>query len=172
MEIDDAILCLSHDATNEAAWEALYLGFWPYVLSIAFRILRCDRTTAEDVAQETFLRVLQRCPSFEFTNQRTFRGYLGMTARSVAIDAARKQKKEPSQLESDPILVSGDVTSDMKEVCAKLLTWLQPQDQQILGDVLAGLSIGDVSARTKLTRNNIGVRLHRIRKLLRERLQQ
>lgn len=172
LETNAALLALATNSTDEAAWKVLFVRFWPYVLSIAFRVLKGNRQLSEEVAQESFLRVLQRCPSFDGMTEQSFRAYLGTIARNIAIDTIRKMKREPSsQLQSDPI-AAAEATTQLDEEFDKLLAPVQPKDRQILDLILQGLPIREIADLTQLTPNNIGVRLYRIRKMLRKRIEQ
>lgn len=62
-------------------------------------VLSCtsDRSMADDVVQETILRVWQRAP--EFTG--SLRSYLFRTARNVIIDNYRRSRRRPSETGPD-----------------------------------------------------------------------
>lgn len=75
---------------NEALEELFFL-YKEKVFRMALAILG-DRFLAEDVVQETFLRVQQSAKSYQFRNSE--RGWIMTIAHNVAIDILRKRKKE------------------------------------------------------------------------------
>ncbi len=75
---------------NEAL-EELFLLYKEKVFRMALAILG-DRFLAEDVVQETFLRVQQNAKSYQFRNSE--REWIMTIAHNVAIDILRKRKRE------------------------------------------------------------------------------
>lgn len=78
------------------ALEELFLLYKEKVFRMALAILG-DRFLAEDVVQETFLRVQQNAESFQFRNSE--REWIMTIAHNIAIDVLRKRKKEIVQEE-------------------------------------------------------------------------
>lgn len=86
-------------AGEDAALAELLQRNGPAVLSLAYRYLR-DRAAAEDVVQETFLKLYQARERYQ--PQAKFRSYLLRIASNVCL--SRLRKKRPHQLggELDP----------------------------------------------------------------------
>ena len=101
-------------------------GVWRYL-----RMLGCDAATADDLTQETFLRVLRR-KEFVQHNDTATAGYLRRTAYHLLISRHRKSSRvhtvaEPAVL--DEVWdrwagkdVSGDLGIDALRACLDLLT--------------------------------------------------
>ena len=101
-------------------------GVWRYL-----RMLGCDESTADDLTQETFLRVLRR-ESFVQHNDSATSGYLRRTAYNLLVSRHRKLGRmktvaEPAVL--DEIWnrwagqdLSGDVAVEALSLCLEKLT--------------------------------------------------
>lgn len=77
-------------AGDLAAFEALVRAQQPHVFRFLRHFLR-DATLAEDVTQETFLRVYRKLPTFAF--QSKFTTWTFQIARNAAIDAIRARDR-------------------------------------------------------------------------------
>ena len=89
------------------ALEELFLLYKEKVFRMALAILG-DRFLAEDVVQETFLRVQQNAKSYQFRNSE--REWIMTIAHNIAIDILRKRKKEMVQEE---IIGHGEISDDV-----------------------------------------------------------
>ncbi len=86
MEEPDPQVIRSASAGDRRAFEAIVRAYQPHV----WRFLRHqlgDGALAEDVAQETFLRLYQRLPTFAFRSR--FSTWVFQVARNAGIDALR-----------------------------------------------------------------------------------
>lgn len=84
---------------ESAALEMLYQRYASSVMGLAFKIVR-DRALAEEVVQETFLRVWLRRAVYNPNRGHTLAWVLGI-ARNLAIDAWRRRQVRPHVLESE-----------------------------------------------------------------------
>jgi RNA polymerase sigma factor (sigma-70 family) len=82
---------------DRSAFQALYRKTAPKLLAIVLRIVR-DRAAAEDILQETFVRVWQNAGSYSSLAGEPL-GWLASIARNRAIDVLRK--KNPVLLDRD-----------------------------------------------------------------------
>lgn len=101
-------------------------GVWRYL-----RMLGCDTSTADDLTQETFLRVLRR-EGFVQHNDAATSSYLRRTAYNLLVSLHRKQRRvqvlvEPAML--DEVWnrwagqdLSGDLAVEALEECFSTLT--------------------------------------------------
>src|SRR5579871_5452479 len=78
-------------ASISFAQQALYAR--PYVFKLAYRVT-ANRTEAEDIAQETFLRAWINYPTFDAT--RSFEGWVGRIALNLCLDLKRRQARRPT----------------------------------------------------------------------------
>jgi len=74
---------------NTAAFGALVLRYRKLVIGTAYRVCG-DAVLAEDIAQDTFVRVWDRLSTYR--PQGTFRGWVCRIASNMTIDALRRQK--------------------------------------------------------------------------------
>jgi DNA-directed RNA polymerase specialized sigma24 family protein len=82
-----AIERLASSSADEDAWRFLYREMRPFVLAILYRRLK-DRATAEDAAQEVFLRVLRARPFEKVHDESAFRAYVCGPSRRCARNAS------------------------------------------------------------------------------------
>jgi RNA polymerase sigma-70 factor, ECF subfamily len=90
---------------RDTAFRELVRRYERPVFSLVFRLVR-DRDTAEDLAQETFVKVLNNIdryrPEFKFSS------WLFKIANNVAIDSLRKRNLETVSLEGSRYATSTD----------------------------------------------------------------
>ena len=138
-------------------------GVWRYL-----RVLGCDPATADDLTQETFLRVLRR-DSFVQHNDTATAGYLRRTAYNLLVSRHRKLGRmhtvaEPSVLDETWDRwtgkdLSGDVAVDALRECLQTLTGrarralqMRFADEANRVDIGAALGITDHGARNLMQR--------------------
>ena len=138
-------------------------GVWRYL-----RMLGCDESTADDLTQETFLRVLKR-ESFVQHNDAATSSYLRRTAYNLLVSQHRKLGRlqtvaEPSQL--DEVWerwagkdLTGDLAVEALRTCFSTLTerartalQLRFTDQRSRADIGKALNITDHGARNLMQR--------------------
>ncbi len=92
-EVDELLVhCLCQTAlANRSAFKMLYDRSSPVLLSIIKRIV-IDIETAEDVLQETFIKVWYQAQSYRSDKSKPMT-WLASIARNCAIDTLRKNKK-------------------------------------------------------------------------------
>ena len=101
---DAEVVALAKEG-RDAAFRELVRRYERPVFSLVFRLVR-DRDTAEDLAQETFVKVLNNIdryrPEFKFSS------WLFKIAHNVAIDSLRKRTLETVSLEGSRYATSTD----------------------------------------------------------------
>lgn len=93
MTENDAILIRRCQKGDQRAFRLLYERYAPQVYGFLLGYLR-DPDLAEDMTQETFVRVWQALPRYREQGQ--FRAWLFRIARRLAIDAERHRKARPT----------------------------------------------------------------------------
>ena len=90
---------------REAAYRELIRRYERPVFSLVFRMVR-DRELAEDLAQDTFIKVLQHIdryrPEFKFSS------WLFKIANNVAIDHLRRRQLDTVSMDGSPHAVTAD----------------------------------------------------------------
>lgn len=97
-DVNDEKLMASVAGGNETSLEKLYDRYAAQVRGLALRILQ-ERTAAEEIVQETFVRVWSSAASFD-AGQGTFKNWLFTIAHRLSIDTVRRHKARP-QVELD-----------------------------------------------------------------------
>lgn len=147
----------------------------------AHQILRCrDRTLAEDLTQETFLRAWRAIGGL--TDPATFRSWLLTIAESVRLDdikhRTRQKRTVPTAVDESAEVPSNDASpseqAERTELCGQALdalATLPSQYQQALSlRYLAGADYAEISRQLALTNGSLRGLLHRGLEMLRERL--
>jgi RNA polymerase sigma-70 factor, ECF subfamily len=124
-----------------------------------------DRTAAEDVVSETFVRILTRAPRIE---TQTALAYLLAVARNVVLTAGRRRRREVpvpedlSSAEPDPV-GRLDGRADLNAVMQTLCGMPEGERSALLLRVDHELSYEDVAAALGISVGAAKVRVHRAR---------
>ena len=89
-DADDLTVLLNRTANGDrASFKALYRKTAPKLFGIVLRIVR-DKSTAEDILQETYVRIWRNAESYSSSAGEPL-GWLASIARNGAIDILRKK---------------------------------------------------------------------------------
>ena len=161
--ISDAALNAAMVAGDTSALGALYDRHAHVVFALLLRILR-DRTAAEDLLQEVFLRAWQQADLFDETRG-TMRCWLYSMAHNLALNELRRRRRRPQLYEpvaSDAddgdnafaALVDPDADPADDACCAlrnaqiaAALAQLPPPQREVLRLYAAGFSQSEIAAR-------------------------
>ena len=153
-------------------------GVWRYL-----RMLGCDNATAEDLTQETFLRVLSR-KGFVQHNDAATSGYLRRTAYNLLVSRHRKLGRVQTVAEPAVLDViwerwagkdlSGDHAIDALRGCLKTLTdRAQMALRMRFAEDASRVEIGEALGITDHGARNLMQRAkHQLRQCVEERLRQ
>ena len=89
----ELVLALQRDPRDRQAWRNLYLNLAPKLLRSLRARNRVTEDLAEDVIQETFLRLIARADRLSYCSPELFRALLWKTASTVLIDMIRKNQR-------------------------------------------------------------------------------
>jgi RNA polymerase sigma-70 factor (ECF subfamily) len=82
-----------HDDRDVDAWDEFYSRYWALVYDFALRRTR-SRHLAEDVLQESMVRLMQLLPTFEYDRAKgQFRSYLLTVVRNTVAAAVRREAR-------------------------------------------------------------------------------
>ena len=119
---------------REAAYRELIRRYERPVFSLVFRMVR-DRETAEDLAQETFIKVLNHIdryrPEFKFSS------WLFKIANNVAIDHLRKRHLDTISIDGSPhAATAAEVEASTIDVVERGETALEELESKELGTAI------------------------------------
>jgi RNA polymerase sigma-70 factor (ECF subfamily) len=155
---------------NQEAFTQLVETYQKPVFNLCYRML-ADADEAEDVAQETFLRVYKNIKNYD-TN-RPFSTWLLSIAAHLCIDLLRKRHLLVISLDTTPYLDPADgsagpegmffLKEDQRKVQA-LLTTLNPHDRAaVVMYYWYDFSYEEIASSLSLTTSAVKSRLHRAR---------
>lgn len=186
--LPDADLVALAQKGRESAFRELIRRYERPVFSLIFRMVR-DRETAEDLSQDTFIKVLNHLdkyrPEFRLSS------WLFKIANNVAIDHLRKRHVETVSIDGSPhAATAAEIESTSFEVVARQETALEELEARELGSAIeraiAGLrpeyrscillrhvegrSYEEIAATLDLPLGTVKTYIHRARHQLREAL--
>jgi len=126
-----------------------------------------DRAAAEDVAQDAFLKAMERLDGMrEPTSVKT---WLYSIARFTAIDWLRRRGRE--QVGPVPDRAASAPTEDRGAQVLGVLNSLKEDHREIMMlRYVKGMSYAQIGRLTGLSTSAVGEKLHRVREAVRERL--
>ncbi len=151
--------------TSPTGFAELYDQYYATVYRAAFRVTG-NAADAEDALQTVFLRVLNQGNRLD--TARMSEAYFRRAAVNAAVDLLRRRVShaETPFNEAAP-LAAPDRPALLKERLRRALATLEPGDAAMfLLRHVEGLSNGELAEMFALEKNNIAVRLHRIRQTL------
>ena len=178
MRNDDAALIQCILAGDENAFENLMKKYQRQVHAFAFRKVG-DFQTAEDITQETFLRVYQKLATLN--DSAKFSAWLYAIVNNLCIAWHRKsllqtksqQEIHISEIETDAysryVAVKHAKTSAeaQRDLVRKLLTKLKESDQEVITlHYFEEMTSSEIGAHLGVSENTIKSRLHRARQQL------
>jgi RNA polymerase sigma-70 factor (ECF subfamily) len=187
--LPDADLVSLAQEGREAAFRELIRRYERPVFSLIFRMVR-DRETAEDLAQDTFIKVLNHIdryrPEFKLSS------WLFKIANNVAIDHLRKRQIETVSIDGSPHAMSAaEIEATSFEVAARQETALEELESRELGSAIEraiaalrpeyracimlrhveGRSYEEIAATLDLPLGTVKTYIHRARHQLRDALE-
>ena len=151
---------------DEAALFDLHARYINLVYSVAYRVLE-DQMAAEEVAQDTFMRLWEKAASYDL-QKGEFVTWLLTITRRLAIDALRKrQRRTPAQallfIDENPelwenILSTG--SSDLRRSLLSILAELPAEQQDAIGlAYFYGMSHSDIAAYRQIPLGTVKTRI-------------
>jgi RNA polymerase sigma-70 factor (ECF subfamily) len=174
---NDERLMLRFQGGDARAFEELVRRHRTPVFSFLLRLVG-DRGRAEDLCQETFLRVVRAAEGWE--RRATFRTWLYAVARNQAVDDARRQAFRRTEPLDDPAAAeSAELPPDRRAEGALLRPKLEaalaslPEEQRevFLLREHAGLRFHEIAAVTGVPENTVKSRMRYALEALRAKLE-
>ena len=153
---------------DEAAWDAWFREIYPRVVYMAAAWGRAQIDEAEEAAQGAVERFLRYRAYERVDSDRSAVLYLVRTAVRLMTDIRRLREREVPLSREGPIEErSGPDYEDLDG----LLRFASEEDRQVLQLVVEGHSVGEIASLLEVGYSAAGMRIHRARKRLRERLE-
>jgi RNA polymerase sigma-70 factor, ECF subfamily len=168
-------------AGDRAAFELLTRRFWPRIFALALQISG-NRNDAEDIAQETFLRVHRSLARFEARSSfQTWLYRIALNRAFTELRSARGRRPTPA-VDDDRVLAALAVdapdpsaATELAESYALLVSALDrlspPLKSAVVLVELQQLSHAEAAAIAGVTRGTIAWRIHEARRQLQQTLQ-
>jgi RNA polymerase sigma-70 factor (ECF subfamily) len=157
---------------DQRAFEAVYQEFSDGVFAYCLKIL-ADRQLAEDVVQETFLKVQQHARSIQ--QNESFKSWVFRIARNEALMLLRKRRSN-GQIDVDSVWNEETphqqlIALERAEIVNRLLDSLKHEYREALVlSVYENMSYAEIAAVTGATESSVKSRIFRARKEMIEKL--
>jgi RNA polymerase sigma factor (sigma-70 family) len=181
--ISDGVLIKRYIDGNNAAFETLLKRHRTRILSSIY-LLMGDRYLAEDIFQETFIKVIHSIQHGKYNHEDKFLPWALRIARNMSIDSIRSRKRMPVVVDTDGrdvfdamgISVNSQedqrVAKDEIEILKQWI-WELPEDQRevLILRQYADLSFKEIAALTETNINTCIGRMHYAILNLRKKMQ-
>lgn len=129
-----------------------------------------NETVAEDIVHDVFLTALDKIEKFR--NHPQQKGWLMVTARNKMRELKRKMENNPLESLEEMVEV-GEEEVDYEKIEFELtvLEVVKEEEWELIKDYyLRGVTIREMAEKYGITENAMTVRLHRLRKKIKERI--
>ena len=180
-DLEVSLRRLAASRIDEEAWTLVYRQLWPLIYSTVYRSVSGNHAMAEDIAQEVFVRVARYARFENLQDAKSFRSYLLTIARNEVVREFTSSSRMASVAESKsiesmsedggesvPDTVSQQEQADVLLLLQDETEQLGKEDRVLLGLMIEGYTIGEISKEIGLSYSNTAVRIHRLRKRLAE----
>jgi RNA polymerase sigma-70 factor (ECF subfamily) len=166
-QIVDELPILMPSTTPATAFAELYERHYEAVFRAALRVTG-NPADAEDVLQTVFLRVLARGGDIEIEGVAPPTAYFRRAAINAAVDVLRRRElRAESAYEDGTSQAAVQPPPLLKERLRRAIAALDTDDASLfLLRHVEGLSIEELAGMFEIEKNNVTVRLHRIRRRL------
>ncbi|MFO8058844.1 MAG: sigma-70 family RNA polymerase sigma factor [bacterium] len=175
MKNSDEELFDRYRAGDRGSFEELLERYRKPLFTVVMRMVR-DRQEAEDIFQDTFIRVVKHRDSFD--SDRSFSTWVFSIATNLAKDRLRRRKRDPVSMEADPPEYAGGedpetrtMKNEMKKALEGALESLSPEQKEVfLLREYGGLSFKEIASMKETNLNTVLSRMHLAMKKLRQEL--
>ena len=151
---------------DNSAMERLYDRHSPALFS--FCLYLCgDRTKSEDIVQDSFMSLIAQRESKKIS--RSVRSWLFVTARNLVYNLSRRISHQSLDSLSEDHLATNS-NPDTSLIIDRIFSSLPPDERELL--LLRehqGFSVSDIAEMLDISKENVRIRLYRIRKRIQEK---
>lgn len=167
--LDDSKLIKKCQNGDKEAFQELISKYHPFVYKFLYK-LTGDEEIAEDLNQETFLKVIKSIDKFDVHGKAKFSTYIITVAKHCYIDYLRRQNKfknyipidEDMNIEDTQLNVEGTVIDNMysEKIMEKMSSLSEEQQMVIKMKYIEGLTLNEIGEKLKLEPKTIKSRIH------------
>lgn len=170
-DIEDDVLVRAARQGDRSALAALHDRYAPLVHGIL--LSRLPPHDADDLAQDVFLRVMQRLGSLR--DARAFPAWIAAMTRNFAAGFFRARQSRPHPVGDVPSVAAGAAHdphdgAEAREILAAIRSLPESYAETLSLRLVEGLTGPQIAARTGMTHGSVRVNLHRGMAMLREKL--
>ena len=165
------------DPQDKVIYEQIYLGTRDFLFGYAYRILR-DESSSEDAVHDAFLSLAKNFDRYKTLTPDQMRKFMTITVRNAAFKIYNHRKRENVTEEiykDDEVIQDISVDTENKDIKRILFDMVKSLDSKysdvIMLKYYCDLSVNEIAENLGLTPENVKVRLHRARALLKSRLE-
>ena len=171
-------VCMSGYQTDQEKLSELYQTWFQPLWYVAFGYLK-DLQLAEDMVQETFIKVSEHLSDIQDVHTKMTKYFLITITRNKCIDYIRKRNRSPETLmenqeyppEYDNLPLEHVIHQETLDELTDIINSLDDTYRIPLKlRYINGLTNLEISRRTGLSVNLVAVRINRAKKMLKERL--
>jgi RNA polymerase sigma-70 factor (ECF subfamily) len=172
LEPTDSVLVIRLQADDDDAFEELMRRYKRPVVNFCYRLLG-NVTDADDIAQETFVRVYQQRAKLDA--DRPFTTWLFTVARNLCLDRHRYRQRHPAEpLDTAPEPATDSREIENRELAAAITAAIAdlPEDQRtaIILAEYHGQSYTEIAGVMRCSEKSVESRLYRAKQTLRNSL--
>jgi RNA polymerase sigma-70 factor (ECF subfamily) len=166
----DSLLLNPVQAGDQASFDDLFLRYYSRIYDVVFR-LTGDAAEADDIAQETFIRLYRQPPAGQVPvrpdgREHNLGGWLYRVAVNLGYNALRSARRRTVYEQADNLAMPPDpeavaARNDERRRVREVLAELPPQQAQLLTLRYAGLSYKELALALDVAPTSIGTLLAR-----------
>lgn len=160
---------------NKEAFNELIKIYYPYLFKFLLK-LTSKKEIAEDLVQETFIKIINNIEQFNVHSKTSFSTYLLTIAKHTYIDYLRKNNKELADIDINTLPDQKDFTSTISShenyqtLLEKIDHLPSLQKEAIKLKYLEGYTLEETAKKQQVSSKTIKSRLFEARKKLKEKL--
>ena len=170
-------MAMIDDPDEKKQFEDIYISNRELMYRYAFRILQ-DEASTEDAVHDAFLSFAKNYDKYKSMDCNQTRSFLIITVRNAAFKIYNKRKRETA---TDDFFLGDEevpdiaVNTELNDVKRILFDMVKSLDSKYADVIMlfyyCNLSVNQIAEQLELTPENVKVRLHRARSLLKSKLE-
>jgi len=162
---------------DRSSFEEIYRLYSDMLYRYAYRILQ-DTASSEDAVHDAFLSLARNFEKYQHLDRNQTRNLLIIIVRNAAFRIYNHRKRETAveEVYADKVLPDISEGAEQRDIKQIVFQLIRSMDSKY-GDVImlkyyCDLSVNEIAEQLQLTADNVKVRLHRGRALLKSKLEE